>query len=157
MRSSAEAQLRQFLLALAGLMCLGTIVELWLAGHTQQLLQWVPFGLSALGLAAVVAFWLLPSPTTLWILRVAMAAVVVGALMGVFLHLNGNLEFALETQPGADSLATLWMALRGGAPALAPGILAVTAALAGAATYRHPILEARERMMAHRAGGTSHG
>lgn len=157
MRSSVEAQLRQFLLALAGVMCLGTIVELWLAGHTQEPLQWVPFGLSAVGLAAVVAFWRWPSPTTVWALRVAMAAVILGSLVGVLLHLNGNLEFALETQPGADSLTTFWMALRGGAPALAPGILAITAALAGAATHRHPVLEARERVTTHRAGDTAHG
>lgn len=157
MRSSVESQLRRFLLALAGVMCLGTIVELWLAGHTQEPLQWVPFGLSAVGLAAVAAFWLQPTTTTLWALRAAMAVVVLGALVGVFLHLNGNLEFALETQPDADSLTTLWMALRGGAPALAPGILAITAALAGAATYRHPILEARESVSTHRAGDAAHG
>lgn len=157
MRSSVEAQLRQFLLALAGAMCLGTLVELWLADHTQEPLQWVPFGLSVVGLAAVVAFWLRPSPATLWALRAAMAVVVLGALAGVFLHLTGNLEFALETQPDADSLTIFWQALRGGAPALAPGVLAITAALVGVATYRHPVLEARERVMTNRAGDAAHG
>lgn len=157
MRSSVEAQLRQFLLALAGAMCLGILVELWLADHTQEPLQWVPFGLSVVGLAAVVAFWLRPSPATLWALRAAMAVVVLGALAGVFLPLIGNLEFALETQPGADSLTIFWLALRGGAPALAPGILAITAALAGVATYHHPVLEAHEQVMTNRAGDAAHG
>jgi hypothetical protein len=139
MRLSVEAQLRRFLLALAGAMCLGTVVELWLADHTQEPLQWVPFVLAGLGLVTLMAFWLRPTLTTLWALRSVMGLVVVGAGVGVVLHLLGNREIVLETRPGADALTMLWLALRGGAPALAPGILAVTAALAGAATYRHPM------------------
>ncbi len=143
MSGAIEARLRQFLLAVAGAMCLGTIVELALADHTQAPLQWAPFILSGLGLIALAAFWFRPAPGTLWALRVVLVLIALGGVIGVLAHLNGNREFVLETRPQADALTTLWLSLRGGAPALAPGILAVTAALAGAATWRHPVLTQR--------------
>lgn len=144
MNSLTENRLRQFLLAAAAAMCWGTIAELGLAGHTQEPLQWVPFILSGVGLAAVGAFWLRPAPTTVRILRVAMVLVALGGVIGVMVHLAGNREFVLETKPQTDFLASIWLALRGGAPALAPGILAMTASLAAAATYRHPALIDRQ-------------
>ncbi len=104
----------------------------------------MPFILSGLGLAAVGAFWLRPGPTTVLVLRGAMVLVALGGVIGVVAHVAGNREFVLETRPQADLLASLWLALRGGAPALAPGILAVTASLAAAATYRHPSLIDRQ-------------
>ena len=44
--SRVEDRLRTFLFALAAAMCLGTIVELALANHTKQVIQWLPFGLA---------------------------------------------------------------------------------------------------------------
>ena len=49
---TVEERLRGFLFALAAAMCLGTIVELFLANHTKQAIQWLPFALCAAGLAA---------------------------------------------------------------------------------------------------------
>ncbi len=143
MRSMTEDRLRQFLLAVAGAMCLGTIAELGLTEHTGEPLQWAPIVLSGLGLVTVVAFWLSPASATAWALRLSMALLVAGAVIGVLAHISGNREFVLETRPQADFLSSIWLSLRSGAPALAPGILAVTASLAVAATYRHPVLTDR--------------
>lgn len=54
-----------------------------------------------------------------------------------------NLEVVQETQPTLAGLAALGKAAQGAAPLLAPGILALAASVAWAATYYHPTLGAR--------------
>lgn len=138
-----EARLRQFLLGLAGVLCLGTVVELALTEHTEQPLQWVPFVLCGLGLAAVAAVLVRPGRATLWGLRLTMGALLAGALLGSYQHGLSNLEIVRETHPNAAAAEAVGRALAGAAPLLAPGILAVTAAVALAATYYHPALGQR--------------
>ncbi len=121
--------------------CLGTIAELWLAGHTKQPIQFLPFVLCALGLAAVIAALLRPSRSTLWALRFVMGIAAFGSLIGLYEHITSNLEVVLEVRPNAAMLEALWEAMRGAAPLLAPGILALAAITAIAATYDHPLLE----------------
>ncbi len=60
--------------------------------------------------------------------------------MGVFQHLQGNLLFELDIRPGATVGAVLWDALKGAAPLLAPGIMAMAAVVALSGTYCHPAL-----------------
>ena len=144
--SRVEGRLRAFLFALAGAMCLGTIVELALANHTKQAIQWLPFGLCLAGLAAVAAAWLRPARGTLWSLRLVMGAAALGSLIGGYEHLASNLEVVSETKPGLALLPALWLAAHGAAPLLAPGILAVAACVAIAATYYHPALAERRAL-----------
>ncbi|MBI3242942.1 MAG: hypothetical protein HYZ49_11680 [Chloroflexi bacterium] len=139
-----EQRLRLFLLGLAGFMCLGTVIELWLTEHIKEPIQLVPFILSGLGLMVVVAVFLRPGRSTIWALRIVMGLVTLGSLFGMYEHLEGNFNFALEIKPNAAVSATLWEALRGAAPLLAPGILALMALIAMAATYYHPVLGNRQ-------------
>jgi hypothetical protein len=133
-------RLRTFLLALAGSMCAGTIIELLLAEHTESPTQFIPFVLCGLGLAAVAAALLRPSRSTLLALRAVMALLLAGSLLGVYEHFEGNLEFVQEIRPAA-TFAAVWLeVLKGAAPLLAPGILAVVALIAIASTYYHPAL-----------------
>jgi hypothetical protein len=138
-----EERLRSFLFALAGAMCLGTIVELFLANHTKQPIQWLPFALCAAGLASVVAVWLRPNRASLWTLRIVMGLAAFGSLIGGYEHITSNLEVVRETKPTLTLLPALWLAAHGAAPLLAPGILAVAACVAIAATYYHPALAAQ--------------
>jgi hypothetical protein len=133
-------RLRTFLFALSGFMCAGTIVELILAEHTEEPLQFVPFVLCGLGLLAVAAALLRPRRATLIALRVVMGALMVGSLFGVYEHVAGNLAFELEIRPSATASAVWLQALKGAAPLLAPGVLALAAIVALAATYYHPAL-----------------
>jgi len=55
-----EQRLRTFLLGLSAWMCAGTIVELFLAKHYDDLMQLVPFVFCGVGLVAVVAALLRP-------------------------------------------------------------------------------------------------
>jgi hypothetical protein len=137
---TVEERLRRFLLAAAALVFAATPVELWFAEHTESEVQLVPFILCGLGLAAVAAALTAPRRGVLLGLRAVMAVMVLGGGFGGYEHLTHNLAFEREIRPSAPAAAVFWDALSGASPLLAPGILALAAALALAATYRHPAL-----------------
>jgi hypothetical protein len=93
---------------------------------------------------AVVAALFRPNRATLLVLRGVMGLVTLGGLFGVYEHLEHNLAFELEIRPTATVTAVLMEALKGASPLLAPGILALTALIAIAATYYHPALGGRD-------------
>lgn len=134
-------RLRRFLLGVAAISCVGIGAELWLAEHTGEAMQLVPFVLCGLGFVASVAALLRPGRRTLLTLRLVMIPVLLGSLLGVWEHLEGNLEFAHELQPNATTGSALLEAIYGAAPLLAPASLALIAVLAMAATYYHPMLD----------------
>jgi hypothetical protein len=138
--TTIEQRLRTFLLALAGFMCLGTVAELALAEHTKTLVQLTPFVLCGVGLVTVIVALLRPRRGTLIALRVVMGLLMAGSLFGIYEHLANNLAFELDIRPGAAINSVWFAALKGAAPLLAPGILALAAVLAIAATYYHPAL-----------------
>lgn len=140
MPAGVESQYRRFLLATAAVTYLAAAVELVLVEHYADVLQAVPFVLIAAGLTTVVWAWASPTPRALWALRVVAAVVIVGSVVGVGLHVNGNLAFALEIRPSAELREVLWEGASGGNPLLAPGMVALAAVLAAAAAYRHPNL-----------------
>jgi len=143
--ASVLFRLRQFLLVMSALLFVGTLVELWLTDHSETFVQLIPFALCGLGLVAVILALLSPRRIALLSLRAVMALVALGSFFGVYQHLSNNLGFQRELHPNA-STGDLLMGTFGGAnPLLAPGILALTATLAIAATYYHPSLRAKER------------
>lgn len=133
-------RLRLFLLVLAGMIFAGVIVELALMEHFKEALQLIPFILSAVGLLLVALVLWRPQRRTLLALRWVMAVVALGSLVGMFLHIQNNLSFEMEMRPGSTIADVFVQALSGASPLLAPGILALAAVLALAATYVHPAL-----------------
>ena len=133
-------RLRLFLLVLAGLVFAGAVVELVLSEHTETLVQWIPFILSGLGMAAILAALISPQRLTLMALRLVMVLVVLGSLLGVYEHLVNNIGLEQEIRPNAAVGGVFMEALKGASPLLAPGMLAVAAIIAIAATYYHPAL-----------------
>jgi hypothetical protein len=134
------SRLRRFLLLFSVVLLGGALLELWLIEHMEDPVQFIPFVLCGLGALAAFAVLARPRRATLLALRVCMTLVVLGSLLGAYLHVAGNLELQREISPGATASAALLGALGGANPLLAPGILAVAATLALAATYRHPAL-----------------
>jgi thiol:disulfide interchange protein len=134
------SRLRRFLLAFSFVLLGGALFELWLIGHTEDPVQFIPFVLCGLGMVAALAALARPRRATLWVLRACMALVVLGTLLGIYLHVEGNYALQREISPRAGASAALFGALGGANPLLAPGILAVAAVLALAATYRHEAL-----------------
>jgi hypothetical protein len=70
-----------------------------------------------------------------------MIPVALGSLLGVYEHIEGNIGLLLEVTPNATTAKIISEALGGANPLLAPGMLALAAVLAVAATYYHPALE----------------
>ncbi len=132
---------RTFLLLVAGITCVFTIVELWLEEHTGDPPQLIPFVLCGLGTVAIAAVLIRPRRATLRTLRIVMGVTLFGSLFGLFEHIEHNLEFAQEIRPNATFSVLLSDTLHGANPLLAPGILALSAVLAIAATYFHPRLQ----------------
>jgi hypothetical protein len=134
------SRLRRFLLITAALLFCGTVAELWLVGHNENFVQLIPFALCGLGLIVVVVGLFYPRRVALLSLRVCLALVLLGSLYGVYEHVVGNIAFQREIQPNANTREVFMGAIGGGNPLLAPGVLALAAVLAIAATYHHPAL-----------------
>ncbi|HEX6370421.1 MAG TPA: hypothetical protein VF006_15980 [Longimicrobium sp.] len=142
MRDTGEGGggLRRLLLGLLLAGMVGLSAELVLLEHVESVWQWVPLAALALGLASGAALFLRPAPATVLAFRMMMAVFVAAGVLGLYLHVRGNLEFEREMDSGLRGLALLWEALRGATPALAPGTLAHFGLLGLACTYRHPAL-----------------
>ncbi|HEV2801361.1 MAG TPA: hypothetical protein VGW12_12730 [Pyrinomonadaceae bacterium] len=134
------SRLRRFLLAFSVVLLGGALLELWLIGHMEDPLQFVPFVLCGVGALVALVALLRPRRATLLVLRAAMVLVILGTLVGIYLHVEGNLGLQREISPNASTSETLFATLGGANPLLAPGVLAVAAILALAATYQHPAL-----------------
>jgi len=133
---SVEGRLRKFLLVLALLTFVTTPVELFLLDHTQELLQLVPFALCAIGLISVVVALINPQCSNLLALRISMAVIGAGGLVGVAVHLIRNYGFEQEVRPDSAIGEMILRTLKGAALITAPGVL-VFAALAALPRHMH--------------------
>ena len=135
-----HASLRQLLLALILVGTVGLEVELALLRHAETRNQLIPHVALLTGLIATVAVYVRPGPVTLRSFQTVMFVFLVVGALGVYLHVQGNVEFALERDPSISGAGLFWKALRGATPALAPGALAQLGLLGILYSYRHPAL-----------------
>lgn len=114
---------------------IGTLVELSTLNHNREELQIVPFILLPLGILLAVLMLVKTSPGVQKILLIGMWVVAVGGLIGMLVHVLGNLEGVVE---GGQKLAfgqMLMTAIGGRNPMLAPGTLTIGAAMILAVAY----------------------
>jgi hypothetical protein len=135
-----RASLRQLILALVFVGIVGLEIELALLRHAESFTQWIPHIALVAGLIVATAVYFRPGLGILRMFQVMMMIYVLVGALGVYLHLRGNVEFALERDPTLSGLRLLWKALRGATPALAPAALAQLGLLGLLYTYRHPAL-----------------
>jgi hypothetical protein len=135
-----HASLRQLLLALILVGTVGLEVELALLRHAETRNQIIPHVVLLIGLITTVAVYARPGPITLRTFQTVMFVFLVVGALGVYLHVQGNVEFALERDPSLSGAGLIWKALRGATPALAPGALAQLGLLGLLYSYRHPAL-----------------
>jgi len=137
------SRLRLFLLGLSAFLCAGTIIELWFDEHTGTPIQLLPFILAGVGLLAAILAIVRPNPSSLMTLRGVMVVLIFGSVLGIYEHITHNLAFELDIRPNAAAGEVLLEALHGASPLLAPGVLALAALVALAATYYHPVLNGK--------------
>ena len=118
----------------------GLLLELLLLEHFDSATQWIPLVSLGLGLAAATAVARRPTRASMRLFQLTMAIFVIAGLLGLVLHLKGNVEWALERRPNLGGWQLIWKALRGATPALAPGALAQLGLLGLAWSYRHPAM-----------------
>lgn len=134
------ATIRRILLALVALGIVGLTVELLLLEHIESMTQLIPFAVLGAGVAATATLAVRPSARAIRLFRIVMLAFVAAGLLGLYLHLRGNVEFERETDPSARGLDLVWRSLRGGVPLLAPAAMAQLGLLGLVFAYRHPAL-----------------
>src|SRR5687767_7852151 len=125
--------LARLLLAIFLFGVLGTAAELLLLGHFEDIQQFIPLVLIAIGVVAVVWFAKRPSPASLTVFRTTLVLFAVSGLLGVYFHYSGNVEFEREREESLSGLRLFWQAMTGATPALAPGPMVLLAAIGYAA------------------------
>lgn len=135
--------MRTLLLGVVLLGEIGLLVELLLLEHYESVQELIPVVLIVLATAASLLLALRPSAGAVHVFRWLMVVSMAAAVLGTYLHYRSNWEFEREMDATAAVPATLWRAMRGGTPALAPGALLQLGLLGLLVTYRHPALTRR--------------
>jgi hypothetical protein len=139
--SATTAVVRKFLLAILILGMLGSVTELILLKHTEDVRQWVPLILLAAGLSVLVWHGFMNCPASTQAIRWLMIAFVISGLAGIYFHFQGGAEFKLEGNPSLRGWALFWEAIRAKTPPLlAPGAMIQLGLIGLAYTYKHPAL-----------------
>lgn len=132
--------LRQLVLALVLFGIVGLEIELAFLRHADSFAKWIPHVCLLLGLVVTLAVYLSPRKPVLRSFQTIMVLYLLMGALGVYFHLRGNIEFAVERDPSLSGLKLLWKSLRGATPALAPGALAQLGLIGLLYTYGHPAL-----------------
>jgi hypothetical protein len=137
----ALARLRQFLLGISASVFIMTVIELFFLSHWTETIQLLPFVLSGWGLITLSMAYFRPNPRTIKVLRWSMIVIGLCSLIGIYEHMVNNFGFQLEIQPNSTVWELITAMLEGANPVLAPGILALGAAIGWTAAYQHSALE----------------
>jgi hypothetical protein len=116
--------LRRWVLGIRVIGLAGTMTELLLLGHDEQLLQLVPLVLIVAALAAVAWEVTKHSPASLRALEIVMMLFVLAGFAGVAAHFRGSAEFQLDLDPSMGTWELIEKILKAKAPPLlAPGMM----------------------------------
>jgi hypothetical protein len=135
------ARIRQFLLIISAGVFILTVTELFFLSHWVETIQLLPFVLSGWGLIVLTLAYFHPTSTAIKVLRGSMIIIGLCSLIGIYEHMANNLGFQMEIQPNATTWELIIATLEGANPILAPGILALGAAIGWTAVYQQSALE----------------
>ncbi|HSA56224.1 MAG TPA: hypothetical protein VLE53_10985 [Gemmatimonadaceae bacterium] len=137
-RADTLGFVRAVLLAALVLGLIGTLTELFLLEHTEDVWQWAPIVLMAVTLLVLAWFGLSRAPASLRTVQWLMGLFLISGLLGVWLHYKGNVEFELEMYPDLSGLTLFRDAMMGATPSLAPGTMIQLGMIGLAWAFRHP-------------------
>jgi hypothetical protein len=126
--------LSRLLLAIFAFGSAGTGAELLLLGHFEDVQQFIPLVLIAAGIGAAVWYGNRFSHRSLRAFQATLVLYAISALLGLYFHYSGNVEFEVERDPAIGGLRLFWEAITGATPALAPGSMLLLAAIGWAVT-----------------------
>ena len=134
-------RLRKFLLIISAAVFIMTVTELTFLSHWSESIQFLPFGLSALGLITLAVVYFRPRRATITAMQWSMIVITACSLIGFYEHMLNNFAFRLEIAANSTTWELIRATLEGANPVLAPGILTLGAVIGLAAIYKHPKLE----------------
>jgi len=117
-----------FRVALLMILLLGVIgmgAELLLLGHTEDVWQWEPLVMFAVGIPVLTWHARMGNAWSRRFCVAVMAAFVASGMIGLILHYRGNVEFELEMVPALTGIDLLQEAITGATPVLAPGAMII--------------------------------
>ena len=142
MTADSLPTIRRLLLALVTLGLIGTGVDLVLLEHYEDSWQLAPLFLIVLALLAILGYAVTRSAGSIRVLQLTMILLIVGGVLGIVLHYQGNLEFQLDMTPTASRWELFTKVMHAKAPpALAPAAMAQLGLLGLIFSYRHPALQ----------------
>jgi hypothetical protein len=116
--------LRGWILAVMVLGLVGTVIELILLSHFEQLVQIIPVALIASSVIALAWHVMSRDAMSLKVLMFIMALFIVAGFAGFVAHFHGSAEFALELDPDIGGWDLFLKVLHAKAPPLlAPGMM----------------------------------
>jgi hypothetical protein len=134
---------RRILLGILLLGVIGLSAELLLLQHTEDLTQWIPLVLNDAAVVMCAAVVFKPSSATIRLFQLVMLLMIVSGGVGIYLHLQANMEFQLEMDATLRGWALLKKSVLAKAPpALAPGAMMQLGLIGLAYTFKHPALAA---------------
>ena len=130
--------LRGTLLVILVMGLVGVLAELFLLEHTEEPWQRLPIFMILASLIVLGWHGIDRGPVPLRAFQLVMTLFVVTGVLGVVLHLKGNIEFELEMQPTLRGTTLLWQTLKGATPTLAPGTMVLLGLIGLVYSYHHP-------------------
>lgn len=118
-----ELLARRALFAILAIGVTGTLAELLLLKHFDGVWQLVPVTLLGSALALLLINAMTDAKPARLALVAVMALFVAAGVVGLAMHLSGNMEWELERAPELTGWPLLRDALMGATPALAPGAM----------------------------------
>jgi NAD/NADP transhydrogenase beta subunit len=135
---------RRILLCILVLGVIGISAELLLLSHTEHWNQWIPLVLNDLTIAMCVVVAFKPTTGTIRLFQLIMLLMIISGGVGMYLHLQANMEFQREMDATLSGWALLKKSVVAKAPpALAPGAMTQLGLIGLAYTFRHPALGTR--------------
>jgi hypothetical protein len=131
-------QWQKLLLLVVLISAAGTLTELFLLEHTEEVYQLIPVGLLGLVLISTLLVLIAPRSWSVTLFRGVLILCLMSAAVGLYLHYIANVEFVLERHPRLSGVALFKSAMMGGMPALAPGAMAQIALIGLLATWPRP-------------------
>jgi len=119
----------------------GTVVELLLLEHFEDVSQWIPIGLIAGALALLCAHAVARSRATVRSIQAMMIVFIGSGLLGTWLHYKGNADFELEITPTMAGWTLFSTSMAGATPVLAPGTMIQLGLIGLAWSLGHPALQ----------------
>ena len=138
--------IQRLLLPLFLLGAIGTLAELVLLGHYEEIWQLIPLLLLTISLTVVAMWFIAGRPgAVLRVFQFTMLLCLVAGALGIYLHYDSNVEFELEMNPSARGSELVWNSLTGAMPALAPGTMFQIGLVGLLYTYRHPVFRSQSK------------